>query len=68
MVIAGGEKAEDDREVFQIIKDSIDAGGGGVSIGRNAFQHENKKAMVKAICGIVHEGISVDRALEILNA
>lgn len=67
VVIAGGEKAEDDREVFQIIKDSIDAGGSGVSIGRNAFQHENRRSMVSAICGIVHEGISVDQAIEILN-
>lgn len=68
VVIAGGEKAEDDRQVFQIITDSIDAGGAGVSIGRNAFQHEKKIAMVRAICGIVHEGISVDKAIEILNA
>lgn len=68
VVIAGGEKAEDDLEVFQIIKDSIDVGGCGVSIGRNAFQHENRRAMVKAICGIVHEGLSVDEALKILNA
>jgi class I fructose-bisphosphate aldolase len=68
VVIAGGEKAEDDRQVCQIIKDSIDVGGAGVSIGRNAFQHENKRAMVKAICGIVHEGLSVDKALEILNS
>jgi len=68
VVIAGGQKAEDDREVFQIIKDSSDVGGCGVSIGRNAFQHENKRAMVKAICAIVHEGLSVDEALEILNA
>ncbi|MBN2372485.1 class I fructose-bisphosphate aldolase family protein [bacterium] len=68
IVIAGGEKAEDDRQVFQIIKDSMIAGGAGVSIGRNAFQHEKKIAMVRAICGIVHEGISVDKAIEILNA
>jgi fructose-bisphosphate aldolase/2-amino-3,7-dideoxy-D-threo-hept-6-ulosonate synthase len=68
VVIAGGEKAENDRHVFQIIKDSIDAGGAGVSIGRNAFQHENRKAVVKAICGIVHQGISVDEAFEMLNA
>jgi fructose-bisphosphate aldolase/2-amino-3,7-dideoxy-D-threo-hept-6-ulosonate synthase len=67
VVIAGGEKAEDDRQVCQIIKDSIDAGGAGVSIGRNAFQHENKRAMVRAICGIVHEKLSVDEAIDILN-
>jgi len=67
VVIAGGEKAEDDREVLQIIKDSIEVGGAGVSIGRNAFQHENKRGMVRAICAIVHEGISVDLGLDILN-
>ncbi|MGA1796311.1 MAG: 2-amino-3,7-dideoxy-D-threo-hept-6-ulosonate synthase [bacterium] len=68
VVIAGGEKAGNDRQVFQIIKDSIDEGGAGVSIGRNAFQHENKRAMVKAICSLVHENIPVDEALTILKS
>ncbi|MGA1869996.1 MAG: 2-amino-3,7-dideoxy-D-threo-hept-6-ulosonate synthase [bacterium] len=67
VLIAGGEKTNKEREIFQIVKDSLDAGGAGVSIGRNVFQHKRKKAMVKAICNIVHENITVEDALEILK-
>ena len=67
VLIAGGEKTKNEREIFQIVKDSLDAGGAGVSIGRNVFQHEKKQSMVKAICNIVHENISVEEALKILE-
>jgi len=49
------------------VHDSIKAGGSGVSIGRNVFQHENPTKMVKAISEIVHKGASVDEALKILG-
>lgn len=67
VLIAGGEKTKNEREIFQIVKDSLEAGGAGVSIGRNVFQHKKKKAMVKAICNIVHENITVEEALKILK-
>lgn len=66
VLIAGGEKTKNEREILQIIKDALEAGGAGVSIGRNIFQHEKKQAMVRAICKMVHENISVEEALEIL--
>lgn len=67
VLIAGGEKTKNEREIFQIVKDSLDAGAAGVSIGRNVFQHEKKQLMVKAICNMVHENITVDKALKILE-
>ncbi|MCD6444163.1 2-amino-3,7-dideoxy-D-threo-hept-6-ulosonate synthase [Candidatus Bathyarchaeota archaeon] len=67
VVIAGGPKAHSVKEVLQMVKDSIDAGGAGVSMGRNIFQHDNPELMAKAVAGIVHEGLSVDEALEILR-
>ena len=67
VLIAGGEKTKNEREIFQIVKDSLDAGAAGVSIGRNVFQHEKKQLMVKAICNMVHENITVDEALKILE-
>jgi len=67
VLIAGEEKTKNEREIFQIVKNSLDAGAAGVSIGRNVFQHEKKQLMVKAICNMVHENISVDEALEILE-
>jgi DhnA family fructose-bisphosphate aldolase class Ia len=45
----------------------MEAGGSGVSIGRNAFQHKKPSLIVKAICKIVHEGVSVEDALKVLS-
>jgi len=67
VIIAGGPKVETTREVLQMVYDSIKAGGAGISIGRNVFQHENPTKMVKALSAIVHKGASVDQSLKILG-
>lgn len=67
VVIAGGEKMETDREILEMVENSIKAGGAGVSIGRNAFQHKDPVAIVKAISSIVHKNVSVSEALKILK-
>jgi predicted phospho-2-dehydro-3-deoxyheptonate aldolase len=67
VVIAGGPKMDSDREILEMVKGAIDAGGSGVSIGRNVFQHKNPKAMVRAISGIVNEGFTVKEALKLLG-
>ncbi|MFC1896350.1 2-amino-3,7-dideoxy-D-threo-hept-6-ulosonate synthase [Thermodesulfobacteriota bacterium] len=67
VVIAGGPKMNSDREILEMVKGSIDAGGSGVSIGRNVFQHRSPRRMVRAICSIVHDKKSLDEALDILN-
>jgi len=67
VIIAGGPKAETSRDVLQMVKDSITAGGAGLSIGRNVFQYQDSTKMAKALCGIVHCGASVEQALMILG-
>ncbi|MBW2712077.1 MAG: fructose-bisphosphate aldolase, partial [Deltaproteobacteria bacterium] len=67
VVIAGGPKMDSDRDILEMVKGSIDAGGAGVSIGRNVFQHENPTRMVRAISAIVHDNSSVEDALKILG-
>lgn len=67
VIIAGGPQTETVRDVLQVVHDSIKAGGVGLSIGRNVFQHENPSGMVKALCAITHKGASVDQALKILG-
>lgn len=67
VIIAGGPKVETVREVLQMVHDSIKAGGAGISIGRNVFQHENPTRMVKALSAIVHNGASVEESLKILG-
>lgn len=67
VLIAGGEKASKDREILEAVKGSLDAGGAGVSIGRNAFQHQRPEQFVRAVCAMVHENVTVDQALEIIG-
>ncbi|HKK91496.1 MAG TPA: 2-amino-3,7-dideoxy-D-threo-hept-6-ulosonate synthase [Desulfobacteraceae bacterium] len=66
VLIAGGEKMDSDRDVLVMVKDAIDAGGAGISIGRNVFQHADPTRMVQAMGAIVHENRSVDQAMAIL--
>lgn len=67
VVIAGGAKMNSDREILEMVKGSIEAGGSGVSIGRNVFQHKNPSLMVKSMAKIIFENSSVDDALKILK-
>ena len=67
VIIAGGAKIDTTKDLLQMVKDSVDAGGAGLSIGRNVFQHENPKNITKALCGIVHCGLTVDKALKFLE-
>ena len=67
VVIAGGEKVETDREILQMVDGAMQAGAAGVSIGRNAFQHEHPAKIVAAIVGLVHKDMSIDDALKIVT-
>jgi len=66
VVIAGGEKMENDEDVFQMVRDALIAGAAGVSIGRNAFQHKNPQKFVQAVSEMVHNGAKVKEAVTIM--
>lgn len=65
--IMGGPKMETDRDVLEVVKGMIDAGGSGVAFGRNIWQHKNPPAMIRALSMIIHEGASVEKALKELE-
>jgi len=67
VVIAGGPKMGTSEDLLRMVYDSIQAGGAGVAIGRNIFQHKNPRAMVSAITAIVHNDASVKDGLKILG-
>jgi fructose-bisphosphate aldolase/2-amino-3,7-dideoxy-D-threo-hept-6-ulosonate synthase len=67
VVIAGGEKLETEKDLLEMVDGSLKAGGKGVSIGRNVFQHKHPDRMVRAISGMVHEGWDVEKALKYLK-
>jgi len=67
VIIAGGPKMGNDREVLEMAWGAMNVGAKGVSIGRNVFQHENPTKMVRALSKIVHEGKTVQEALKELT-
>ncbi len=66
VVIAGGSKLSDE-ETLDMIEGAVKAGAAGLSIGRNAFQHENPSLFIKTASAMVHEGISAKEAIKILK-
>ncbi len=64
VVIAGGEKMGSDLDILEMVEGSVAAGGAGVSIGRNVFQHKDPAAIVRAICKIVHHGSGMEERLK----
>jgi class I fructose-bisphosphate aldolase len=66
VVIAGGPKMDNDRDLIQMAHDSVQAGGSGLSIGRNIFQHRQPARIVQALHGIVQLDWDVDQAMELL--
>jgi predicted phospho-2-dehydro-3-deoxyheptonate aldolase len=67
VVIAGGPKTNTAKETIQVTLESMEAGSSGLSIGRNVFQHEKPTLMVSTLSAIVHKGISIQRAMNMLG-
>ena len=67
VMIAGGAKMNSNRDLLQMVHDSLRAGGGGISLGRNVFQHEEPKKLMRALRGLVHEDWDVEQALAVLE-
>jgi DhnA family fructose-bisphosphate aldolase class Ia len=63
-VILGGAKTDSIRQVFQDIYDSLEAGGRGIAVGRNIWEHGNVQKMPQAANGLVHGRWSVEKACD----
>jgi fructose-bisphosphate aldolase/2-amino-3,7-dideoxy-D-threo-hept-6-ulosonate synthase len=64
VIIAGGPKTDTIQDLFQLVYDSIQAGGKGVAFGRNVFQAEDPTKIVKALSKIVHHDYTVEEVLK----
>jgi DhnA family fructose-bisphosphate aldolase class Ia len=67
VVILGGAKRGNERDMLVDIKTAVDAGAAGVAIGRNIFQADNPAAMTAAVAAILHKGAEVDEAMAIIE-
>jgi len=66
IVIAGGKKIPE-KDALQMAYNAIDTGAVGVDMGRNIFQSEDPIAMIKAVRGVVHEGLKPEEAYSLFN-
>ena len=67
VVMAGGPKTENEKEVFDFVYDGMQKGAIGVNLGRNIWQTENPVASIRAIRAIVHENHTPQEALDLFN-
>jgi putative autoinducer-2 (AI-2) aldolase len=64
IVVAGGPKLSTEQDVFDLVASAMRAGAAGVDMGRNIWQHEHPVAMIRAVRGIVHDGLSAKEAAQ----
>ena len=57
IVIAGGKKLPED-EALNLAYRAVNEGAAGVDMGRNVFQSSDPVAMIQAVSGVVHDGLS----------
>lgn len=65
-VVLGGPVSADPEIFLSFIKDAIDCGAAGVSVGRNVWSYREPAKMVRAICGIVHNNFTVKEAMQVI--
>jgi class I fructose-bisphosphate aldolase len=54
-------------EVLARTKALMDQGAAGIVYGRNIIQHENPRAMTQALMAIVHQDVSVEQSIALLQ-
>ncbi|WES63848.1 3-hydroxy-5-phosphonooxypentane-2,4-dione thiolase [Microbacter sp. GSS18] len=67
IVIAGGKKVEE-KEALRVAYRAMQEGAAGVDMGRNVFQSEHPAAMLSAVRGVVHDGLTPDDAFELFQS
>jgi putative autoinducer-2 (AI-2) aldolase len=64
IVMAGGKKIPE-LDALTMSYNAIQEGAAGVDMGRNIFQSDAPVAMIKAVRGVVHEGLKPKQAYEL---
>jgi fructose-bisphosphate aldolase/2-amino-3,7-dideoxy-D-threo-hept-6-ulosonate synthase len=67
VIVAGGPRAETEREVLELAHGAMQAGARGLAMGRKVWQSRDPAAVVRALARIVREGASVEAALDELH-
>jgi DhnA family fructose-bisphosphate aldolase class Ia len=66
VLVRGGGRVND-QEIFERTHKLMEQGVSGIVYGRNVIQHPNPKGITRALMAIVHEGASVEAAMQFLK-
>ena len=66
IVIAGGKKLPE-LDALDLCYRAINDGASGVDMGRNVFQSEDPIAMIQAVGGVVHDGLTPQQGFEMFQ-
>ncbi len=67
VLVRGGGRVSD-REILERTVGLLEQGASGIVYGRNIIQHPSPAGITRALMAVVHEGASVEQALELLQA
>jgi fructose-bisphosphate aldolase, class I len=67
VVVSGGPKLPEIKDVLVMTKNAIDAGAYGVTYGRNVWQADDPVKVINGLKMIIHENKEVDEVLEYLK-
>jgi fructose-bisphosphate aldolase/2-amino-3,7-dideoxy-D-threo-hept-6-ulosonate synthase len=62
VIVAGGPKGDNEREILQTVRDALDAGAAGVAYGRKIWGANRPVKLARAIARMIHEDLSVETA------
>lgn len=68
IVIAGGPRLDTYEDILNLCHSALERGAVGVDMGRNIWQSEHPAAIIQGVRGIVHDGLNVAEALDLVNS
>ena len=67
VLVRGGGRVTDE-ELLERTAAVLEQGAAGIVYGRNIIQHPNPAGITRALMGLLHDGLTVDEALELAKA
>ena len=64
LILFGGKKLPE-LEALELCYNAINDGAAGVDMGRNVFQSDAPEAMIQAVYGVVHNGLTPQQGYEL---
>ncbi|MEM0065289.1 MAG: aldolase [Metallosphaera sp.] len=67
ILIRGGPKTSNDLDFLKMLRDAMDSGASGITVGRNLWQSQDPNLMAQAISKVVHESVPPEEAVKVIQ-